>query len=159
MAEESASRQPVQLVVFAVAGTRVAIPLSFVHRVVMAAEVTPVPGAPPTVVGVLDFHGEVIPILDIRQRVRAEPQAPGVDNQFVIVSAGARVVGIVVDHSLGVIERAPDDIMPLAPAATGLEYFEGSTRLDDGLVLIHDMDKFLSPQEAEMLEAATAVVQ
>lgn len=157
MGEDGALGGHIKLVVFMVAGASFAVPLPTVHRVVMATEVVPVPGAPSVVVGVIDFHGEVLPVLDVRQRLHAEARPLDISSQFIIVTTNSRKLGLLVDHTVGVVERDWADIGALAPAAAGLEYFDGTTRLDDGLVLIHDVDRLLSAGEADGLDAAMEV--
>ena len=53
-----------QLVVFRLDERRYALPLAVVERVVRAVDVTPLPKAPPMVLGVIDVHGRVLPVLN-----------------------------------------------------------------------------------------------
>lgn len=140
-----------QLVVFSMEGQRFAVPLPAVVRVLPAVETTPVPGAPPTVMGVFDLHGEVIPVIDRRQRPAA---ALRISDHFVVVRTERRVVALPVDDVIGVVEHHAADSPPPGTAVAGLEDFVGATRLDQDLVLIHDIEKFLSPQDAQALDRA-----
>ncbi|MEO8857232.1 MAG: chemotaxis protein CheW, partial [Burkholderiaceae bacterium] len=60
--------QVAQLVVFVLAQQRFGVWLRHVECVLAAAETTPVPGAPPLVLGIIDLHGTMVPILDLRPR-------------------------------------------------------------------------------------------
>ena len=60
--------EPAQLVVFRLNGQRYALPLAAVERIVCAVEVTPLPGAPPVVLGVINVAGCVLPVFNIRRR-------------------------------------------------------------------------------------------
>jgi purine-binding chemotaxis protein CheW len=143
-----------QLVVFVLGRQRFAVPLAHVIRVVAAAQWTPVPGAPEIILGVIDFHGEVIPVVD--PRLRLQPSAPAVStaDQFIIARTRLRTIALLVNDTLGVIVRAVAAISPLGLIEPGGEQFAGATTLDDGLVLIHDIEQFLSAEESRALEEA-----
>lgn len=143
-----------QLVLFQLDEQRYALPLSTVERVVRAAAITPWPAAPSIVLGALNVHGRVLPVLDVRQRfgLPARPIAPS--DCFLLARAARRTVVLPVDGAAGVIERPHEDLVPSAEILNGLERFPGVLRLEDGLVLIHDLDSFLSLDEADALNGA-----
>lgn len=139
------------VVVFMVERQRFAVPLAEVVRVLPAVELTPVPGAPPVVVGVFDLHGELIPALDRRHRHAGSVR---LSDQLIVVRTQRRILALLVDDVSGVVERP---MSPLPASTEGFEPYRGTVRLADGVVLIHDVEMFLSPQEAlafdEALEA------
>jgi purine-binding chemotaxis protein CheW len=57
------------------------------------------------------------------------------------------VVSGVIEYNDAAVVK-PGDIVP------GLEYIDGVVKLNDGLVLIHDLDKFLSLEEEQLLDQA-----
>jgi purine-binding chemotaxis protein CheW len=66
-----------EILLFEVAGERCALAVADVLRVVPAAAVAPLPGAPAVVDGVLDLHGRVVPVLSLAAPLRASgPPAP-----------------------------------------------------------------------------------
>lgn len=142
------------LVVFVLGQQRFAVSVAHVLRVVAVAQWTPVAGAPDVVLGILDFHGEVIPVLDPGQRLAGSSQTVSLADQLVIVRTHRRTMALLVNETLGVIERDASAVCPLAPMELDSGRFEGATTLDEGLVLIHDIEKFLSPHEARALEQA-----
>jgi purine-binding chemotaxis protein CheW len=144
----------IQLVVFLLDERRYALSLAIVVRVVCAAEVTPLPNAPAIVLGAIDLHGDVIPVLNVRRRFQLPQREIGVNDQFLIARTRRRMVALVVDEAQGVIEHAQSAIVNASLITPGLEQFQGVVKLDDGLVLIHDLEKFLSLDEAHMLDQA-----
>jgi purine-binding chemotaxis protein CheW len=144
----------IQLVVFFLDGRRYALPLAIVTRIVYAAEVTPLPNAPAIVLGAIDLQGEVIPVLNVRRRFQLPEREIGVNDQFLIALTRRRAVALVVDEAQGVIEHAQSAIVSAGLITPGLEQFRGVVKLADGLVLIHDLEKFLSLDEADMLDQA-----
>jgi len=144
----------IQLVVFRLGEQRYALPLAAVERIVRAAEVTPLPNAPAIVFGAIDLQGKVIPVLNVRRRFCLPEREIGVSDQFVIARTDRRVVALVVDEAQGVIGREQSAMIGSDQITPGLEQFHGVVRLDDGLVLIHDLERFLSLDESSALDAA-----
>ncbi len=143
-----------QYVVFLLADQRYALPLAAVERIVRAAEVTPLPNAPEIVLGAIDVEGRVLPVINLRRRLLLPEQEIGPANQFLIADAVQRRVVLVIDEAQGVVEREQSAIIKAGKIVPGLEQFQGVVRLDDGLVLIHDLEKLLSLDEAKALEKA-----
>ena len=145
-----------QLVMFRLDEQRYALPLTAVERVVHAVEVTPLPGAPAIVLGAIDVGGCVLPVLNLRRRFLLPERGIGPADEFLIARAGRRVVALVIDEAQGVIAHEQAAVIGSDRVVPGLEQFQGVVKLDDGLVLIHDLEKFLSLDEARSLDAAVS---
>jgi len=143
-----------QLVVFALNGQRYALPLAVVARIVRAVEVTPLPGAPAMVLGAIDVAGRVLPVLSLRRRFGLPEREIGPADQFLLACTTRRTVALVVDEAQGVMECPATAIIRPAQIVPGLEQLQGVVKLADGLVLIHDLEKFLSLDEARALDEA-----
>lgn len=143
-----------QYVVFELAELKLALHLSAVERVVWAAQVTPLPEAPDAVPGLVNVAGDILPVVDIRPRFGLHGREMGLGDQFIIVNTARRRVVLWVDVVTGVIEPAEDEVVPGDAILPGLDTVEGAVKLPDGLVLIHDLDRFLSGEEERILAAA-----
>ena len=75
-------------------------------------------------------------------------------DHFLIARTARRALALVIDEAHGVIEYAPSDLIDSDRIVPGLGQFQGVVKLDDGLVLIHDLEKFLSLDEARTLDEA-----
>ncbi len=144
------------LLVFRLADRRYALPLAAVERVVRAVAVTPVPDAPAIVLGVISVHGQIVPVLSMRLRFGLPQPALGPDDQFVLASSAGRAVALLIDEAQAVIERAPGEVVAATQFTAGSAQIKGLVKLDDGLVLIHDLEQVLSPNEAGVLTRALA---
>lgn len=134
---------------------RLALPLDAVVEVLPALAYTPLPTAPPVVVGVANLRGEPLPILDLRIRLAGEPRDPHPDHHVVVCRVADRSVGVWLDHVTGLEEIAADDLVETSKVARA-EHVEGVGLLPDGTVLVCDVASFLSADEALGLEAALA---
>ena len=143
-----------QLVVFRLDERRYALLLAAVERVVRAVDVTPLPKAPAIVLGAIDVHGRVLPVLNVRRRFLMPDRDISPADWFLVAQTARHTVVLVVDESDGVIERPRAEIIMSTRIVPGLEPFPGVVRLDDGLALIHDLERFLSLDEARALDDA-----
>lgn len=144
----------VRLVVFRLEQQRYALHLDAVERSVRAAEVTLLPKSPGIVLGVVDVAGRVLPVLDVRRRFGLPQRGILPADQFLIARTTHHTVVLAVDETQGIIERAAASIARPGQIAPGLEQIQGIVQLDDGLVLIHDLEKFLSLDESLALDRA-----
>ena len=143
-----------QLVVFALDDQRYALHLSAVERIVRAVEMTPLPKAPEIVIGVINVQGRIIPVFNIRRRFHLPEREIELSDQLIIANTARRTVALVVDTVDGVIERLSEEVTPADQVLPRIEYVEGIVKLENGLVLIHDLDKFLSIDEGTKLDEA-----
>lgn len=139
-------------VVFSLDAGRYALPLAAVERIVRAVEVTRLPTAPPIVLGAIDVQGRVLPVLNLRRRFGLPERDIDPADQFLIARTMNRTVVLVVDAAQGVLQTTASDTISAASLATGLEHIQGVIRLPDGLVLIHELDLFLSAAESRALD-------
>jgi purine-binding chemotaxis protein CheW len=143
-----------QLVVFILDDQRYALRLDAVERVVRAVRVTPLPQAPASVCGVVDVAGQIIPVLDMRRRFHLPAKEVALSDQLIIARASMRLVAFIVDAVSGVIECQQQDVVPAEAIAAQIEYVAGVVKLEDGMLFIHDLDTFLSQEEARSLAEA-----
>jgi purine-binding chemotaxis protein CheW len=143
-----------QLVVFTVDGRRYAVPLSVVDRVVRMVESTPVPQIPQIVLGVINAQGRIIPVVDIRKRFCLPARAPHLSDQLLIARTSKRAVALVVDAVSEVMTLSSQEVVLGETILAHLDYVTGVVKRPDGLILIHDLDRFLSLEEEQGLHHA-----
>ena len=144
----------IPLVLFQVEAQRYAVSLSAVQRIVRAVEVTRLLKGPPIVLGIIDVEGRILPVINFRKRLGLPEREISPVDQFVIAQTTRRTLVVVVDKTLGVIERAPGEIVETASVVPGLPQIQGVIQLADGLVLVHDLETFLSLDESRTLDEA-----
>ena len=144
----------VQLLVFRLDGQRYGLPLASVERVVRIVEITPLPKAPEVVLGLINVQGRVIAVVDVRRRFRLPQREPTLSDLLVIARTPARAVALVADSVTGVVECSESQAVPAQAIVPCMEYIEGVAKMDDGMVLIHDLARFLSLDEDRRLDEA-----
>ena len=146
--------RPNQLVVFTLDGQRYGVALSAVERVTRIVDITPMPRTPEIVLGVVNVQGRVIPVINLRRRFRLPEREIALTDQLVVARTARRPVALVADAVTGVFEYSEQESVGAKDVLPELEHVEGLVKLDDGLILIHDLDKFLSLEEETVLDRA-----
>ena len=141
-----------QLVVFTLDAQHYALPLARVQRVVRMVEVTPLPQAPEIVLGVIDLQGTILPVMSMRKRFGLSEPETSLSDQLIVADTATRSVALVVTSVAGVVERTAEEVTKTEMIVPGAPYVEGMTRLEDGILFIHDLDRLLSKKEEQQLE-------
>jgi purine-binding chemotaxis protein CheW len=144
-------KEDVQLLILTLDDRRYALYLPIVERVIRAVDVTPLPKAPEIVLGVINVQGAVIPVVNIRRRFRLPERELLPTDQIVIARTSRRIVALAVDDVTGLAEFSADDIIPPDKIVPGTVYVDGVTKIGGDIILIHDLDKFLSLDEEATL--------
>jgi purine-binding chemotaxis protein CheW len=136
-----------ELIAFVVDGRRWALPLATVVRAVPMVAVTPLPDAPEAVMGALNLHGELVPVFDLRARAGLPAREPGPGDHLLLARTG-RLIALPVDEVLGVLALPVEALPEAGPGGVAV--------LPDGLVVVGDLDAFLSAEEEARLDLALA---
>lgn len=141
---------------FGIDQTRYAIPASAVVEVVRAVAVNPLPGSPSIVTGIIDFRGATLPVFDVARRFQHSSRHVRAAHRMIVADASRRRVVLHVDSVEELVE-IEDESIDAAPTtiADGVA-IAGVARTNDGLVVVQDLDRFLTEGETEQLEVALA---
>ena len=143
-----------QLLVFKLDGQRFGLRLAVVERIERAVAIRPLPKMPENVLGIVNLKGQIVPVFNVRRRFRLAEREVEPRDQLIFAHTVRRLVALVVDAVEELIERQDQDVTTSGEILPGLEYVEGVAKIEEGLVLIHDLDRFLSVQEETELEEA-----
>ena len=130
------------------AGATYALPSDDIQQLDMVTAATPVPNAPEYVDGVVSIRGQVIPAVSLRARFGFERSPHDVRSRLVVVRAGARTVGLVVDSAREFAIITNDSITPLPEGIGGLSgrYLRGVAQKGDRVLLIVDVRELLASE-------------
>jgi purine-binding chemotaxis protein CheW len=147
----AADPAPRQVVCFRVGDGDYAIDIMRLREVVTPAPVTPVPGSPSFVEGIIELRGDFLPVVDLRRRLlTGDPGSPG---RFLIVVLEGRRVALAVDEVSEVRRVDPGDFREAPPMAIGpsSRFFRSVLKADALVALVVDLDQMLAPAERDEL--------
>jgi purine-binding chemotaxis protein CheW len=150
----TADQSIVPVVVFCAGEQSCAIALDSVESVVGIVAVDPVPGAPRAVLGVVNFRGTVVPVVDPRRRFGAHGGELELDQKLVFVRTSRRLVALLADSIDGVEQIARAEIAAVEDYVAGAQLLAGTAPRPDGLIFIHDAELLLTRSEEKRLDSA-----
>jgi purine-binding chemotaxis protein CheW len=156
-AVKNADRTQLQLVTFEVGDEEFAIDILTVQEINRMMSITRVPQSPPSVEGVINLRGRIIPVVDLRKRFALQNQATGNDSRIIVVEVCSRTLGFIVDRVNEVL-RVDSSIVEPAPElafSASSDYVRGVGKLNDRLLILLDLDRLFGTAE---LEAAAKTV-
>ena len=142
------------LLVFRLDGWKCALHIAAVEKVYRAVAITPVPGLPEIALGIVNVHGRVLPVVNLRSRFHLPEKELAPDAHLIVTHTSRRTVVLVVDSVDGVMECNEQEITSASAILPGMEHVEGVLKLNDGMILIHDLGSFLSIEEDTALDRA-----
>jgi purine-binding chemotaxis protein CheW len=128
-----------QVLVVEAGGAHYALESQYVREIAPIGPLTPLPGSPPHVLGLLNLRGQLITLVDLALRLGAAPgQRP--DGSVVVLAADARLLGVYVDDVVEVTDAsAPEwNAEPARDVVPG-ELFSGTGHFGDMVVLEVDV--------------------
>jgi purine-binding chemotaxis protein CheW len=129
---------------FRVGGLLVGVDVERVQEILHDPELTPVPLAHDSVVGLLNLRGQIVTAIDARRRLGLDSRNPEERTAHVIVRCRSEAVSLVVDVEDEVVEvEAPHDV-PETFSSDIRQLVTGVHELDSRLLLVLDADRTLS---------------
>lgn len=165
MAERSGAEQAAgfaadgdQFLTFTIQGEEYGIEILRVQEIKGLSKFRPIPNAPPYVKGVMNLRGAVVPIIDLRSRFCMDEAEYNQFTVIIVVSVGAKVVGLVVDAVSDVMNIGKSQIEE-APEMGGdidTSFFRGMGKVGEKLVLLLNIDRLLAGTKLENLSQTSA---
>lgn len=144
----------VALLVFKLDLLRLGVPVAVVERVEHACEVTPLPGAPAAVLGVVNLRGRVAAVIDLRRRLGLPPCSIQPSDAIVVLQLPRHLFALPVSEVEGVVMIDGVDLVPGETLIDGLTQVQGLVKTSDGLLLIEDPQQFLDIHDMRELASA-----
>jgi len=145
---------PAQLVVFSLGESRFGIDLWATERIIQSVEITVLPGLPAIVSGIINVNEQIVPVINVRKRFNLPQCEMELTDRIIIATTSKWKVALLVDGIDGVYDTEGNLPVSSAGFLPTLKYVQGVVQLGGGLVLIHDLEDFLSLEEETMLSDA-----
>src|SRR5215472_14380848 len=136
-----------QYCTFYVAGHYFGLDVLKVQEIIRYQEMTRVPLAPPVVRGLINLRGQIVTAIDLRRRLELTERPPDQLPVNVVVRTDDGAISLLVDEIGDVLEvreklfeRPPDTLK-----GTARELIRGAYKLENGLLLILDVERTIAP--------------
>ncbi len=150
-----------QLISFVVGDEEYGLDILRVQEVIRLREITRLPKAPSFVKGIINLRGDVIPIVDLRDKFGLEHREYTAMTRVIVVDVEGRLIGMVVDAASQVVRIPDDQIDEPPPIAGGMstDYIKGVGKLDDRMVILLNIDRILSQEEKVQLRGMESALE
>jgi len=131
-----------------------AIPLLSAQEVVGLLSTTPVPFAPPYFKGLMNLHGRIVSVIDLRMKFGLQPGEKTPDTSIIVLNMGNYALGVIVDSVNEVYTLKEDEIRPTPDfeGSVKMDFITGVIHREDHLILLVDVAKTLTLEDLETLK-------
>lgn len=142
---ETADADYIEIIAFILADETYGIETSYVNEVHSLNELTPLPCTPPFVAGIINVHGQVFSVIDIKVFFELPTKGLSDLNKVIIISNGDMEFGILADAILDVRHIPPSELQPTLPTLTGIreDFLRGISK--DRLVVLDAFSLLTDP--------------
>ena len=133
------------LVTFHLGREEYGVEIAAVQEIIRATDITPVPGAPSHVRGVINLRGNIIPVVDLRRRFALAAVEASDSQRIIVIELGEKRIGMLVDSVSQVIKVPAGVVEEMPEEATSVDenFIKGVGKLENRLVIILDLNRSL----------------
>lgn len=153
---EIANDTILQCVTFKLAGETYGINVMQVQEVLRYTDIAQVPGAPSYVIGIINLRGNVVTVIDTRERFGLSSVDVSDSTRIVIIESEKHVVGMLVDSVSEVVYMRLSEIekVPNVGSDQSSRYIQGVCHKNKELLMLVDLNKLLTEDEWAEVENA-----
>jgi len=147
-----------RLISFRVGPETFVLDIMSVRQIVPYTGSTSVPTAPSFVEGIIVLRADVIPIIDLRDRLYPSLEERAEQPLVLITHTSAGVIGIKVDEVRRILTVSSEDVLPPPPLVRGVrgDLLIGIVKNESEIVLLIDIDSVLTGEEKDELQHTMA---
>jgi purine-binding chemotaxis protein CheW len=149
-----------QLIVFKVGVEEFAIDILHLKEIVVMGNITPVPETEDYVSGVMNLRGNLVPVIDLKKRLRASKAGSERHCRIIIARLEGKLIGLIVDEASEVLKVSNDAVEspPDVIAELGIEYIAGIVNVNGRFITLLDLNKALSAEIINDLDEVMTVL-
>ena len=117
---------------------------------------TPVPHAPPEVMGIMNLRGSVIPVVDLAAKLGMARIQPDERCAIIVAEVADFAIGLVVDRVSDILSISPSDVQPMPDIRVlgAGEYSDGIVIQPNGINCFLSLDRMFANFDATIAKAA-----
>jgi purine-binding chemotaxis protein CheW len=144
-----------QMISFVVGDQQYGVDIRKVREVIRVGEITPLPHAPSFVKGVINLRGDVIPVIDLRQKLGLDSARGSATERLVVVEIAEKLVGTIVASVRSVVRVREGQLEPAPEWLGGLtgDFVTGVVRLEEKLIVVLNVETILTSGEKIELQS------
>jgi purine-binding chemotaxis protein CheW len=153
------SQATTQVLLARIADTQVGFSAAAVREIVRAVAIAPLAGAPAIIEGAVNLHGQIVPVVDVRQRLALPAMAVAPTQFLIALQASDRLIAVRVDDVEDMTEIPESSLEAPSALSPVLQRLQGIAAIESGALVIYDVDAFLTQAEREALDLTALVIE
>lgn len=146
--------QDQDFVLFRIGELEMALPTTDICSVERSVLVSALPEAPEPVIGVVNYSGNTVPVIDLRARMGMSPREVGIDDHFLFTFRGKLMIALFVDEVSGVINIPESELKDSQSFWPGLSFVKSVSGHDGSILFVQDIEGLMNEdQHNELLNA------
>ena len=125
---------------------------SDIRQVLRAVAISPLPNAPSCIEGIINVHGHVVPVLDLRELFRLPAKPIEITDHLIVVEIANSQVAIRVDRALDLISLDVENLEETRVMLGGVKFKSLTGKTSLGLIHVLAADELMSQYELSMLD-------
>ncbi len=136
------------LLTFTLGDEEYALDLGEITEIIKFRTITEVPRAPAFILGIISLRGIIVPVFDLKRRLRLGATEIGADSRIVVCHTGDRSAGLLVDRISQVAQIPATSVEPPPPVLSGLDrdLVEGVGRFQGRMLILLQLQNVLNAE-------------
>ncbi len=141
-----------QILISQINNRKIAFYIKDVERVLHSVKIEPLHETPENIMGIINYHGEIIPVIKIRQKLSMPEKRISLSDKFIILKGEKRNFGIVADEVFSVQEIDENEISDINSVYPELTISSKVLKIKGETVIIANIENFLLSEEIFALD-------
>jgi len=135
-----------QFLTFKVVNEEYGVDVLRVQEIIRYIKPTEIPNTPEVMKGVINFRGEVIPVIDLRKKFGLDF---GEYNEFtviIVLEVEDKIIGVIVDQVSDIISFSTEDIQDNLEFGSDIDtkFIKGMAKVEDRLIMLLELERLIS---------------
>ncbi|MCF6461893.1 chemotaxis protein CheW [Clostridium sp. Cult1] len=144
-----------QYVVFNLDSEEFGIDIMNVKEIIPYQESVNIPNAPEFIEGIINYRGNVIPIINLKKRFKLDDFNVTKDTRIIVINIEEKEIGFIVDEASQTIRLDDNQIDPTPDIISEVDrrFITGVGKIgEDRLLILLDLHKILTDKEKDQIE-------
>jgi purine-binding chemotaxis protein CheW len=140
-----------ELIAFRIGDQEFCVNIMSVREIRGWTPATPMPHAPPYVMGIINLRGAVLPIVDLSARLGMQEAEPSARHVIIVAQVKSRIAGLLVEAVSDILTITEENIQPVPEISSDLEkqYARGILAIDKRMICMIELDVLFPEKESE----------
>ncbi|MCI1943977.1 chemotaxis protein CheW [Clostridium luticellarii] len=143
----------IKVLIFSIGEEYYATDIMEIERILGYEETTKLPDSPDFVEGVINYEGNILPIISLTKRFGLDSQQKSDQAKIIVTKQDGNKIGIVVDVVSEVRDINSDNIEVPPEIISGISkrYIKGLIKIDEKIIIFLNLAKILTEEEKELI--------